>query len=165
MKRLAVISCLLVLLAGTAIAQEKRKPPRSVFKQDSVRQVGRLGTYCWSWSNDHGGGGGKCADYFRYVWPPVKNAVKGAPARITIKYPDPPDDLSLRWWRRVDDDRQPVGDGTELPYVLAPRTTNDTTVWDLSFDTPDHRGHLYLYGFFAWQSKGDASYHWHLSLH
>ena len=165
MKRIAVLSCVFVLLAGASVqAQEDRQPPRAVFKQEGVRQVGRLGTYCWSWMDEAGEGGGKCVDYFRHVWPRVKAALKGEPSRITLRYPDMPEDGSLTYWRRVDEDKQPVGEGTEVPYTATPREGQPGTVWDLTFDAPDYRGHFYLYGFFAWSGKGDASYHWHLTL-
>lgn len=164
MKRLAVLCCVFFLIAGTAFAQGEERPPRSVLKQGSLRQVGKLGTYCWSWMDETGSGGGKCVDYFRQVWPKPKDAGKGARARITIRYPDAPDDGTLRYWRRVDEDKQPIGEGTQLSYETSSRTVDGNTVWDLSFELPDYRGRFFLNGFFAWVGKGDASYTWRLVL-
>ena len=164
MKRLAVLSVVFVLLAGAAAAQDDREPPSSVFKQGSMRQVGKLGTYCWSWQDDMGSGGGKCVDTIGAAWPRIKQAVRGTRARITIRYPELPDDASLTYWRRVDKDQQPVGEGTSLEFTSTSRSTDNGTVWDLRFEVPDYRGRMYLWGFFAWELKGDASYYWRLSL-
>ena len=164
MKRLAILSTIFVLLAGVAYAQDDREPPASVFKQGELRQAGRLGSYCWSWQDESGSGGGKCVDTFRSDWPRLKEAAKGRRARITIKYPDLPDEISLTYWRRVDNDQQPVGEGTPIEFTSSSRSTDGGTVWDLTFETPGYRGRFYMRGFFAWNEKGDGFYHWRLKL-
>ena len=164
MKKLAVLSFAFVLLAGAASAQESHRPPRTVLKQGALRQTGKLGSYCWSWSTGPGEGGGQCVDTFSHQWPRSKEATKGAPARITIKYPDFPDQASLTYWRRVDTEKQPLGEGTDIPYTTSSRMVDGEAVWDLSFQLPDYRGQFFLDGFFAWEGVGDGFYDWRLSL-
>ena len=163
MRRSALLISLLLICSGVASASEHDRPPVAVLKALDVHQKGKLGSYCWSWENSDGSGSGRCVDYAGYRWPRVQRTDRNGDATITIRYEEAPSETSLTYWRRVDERRNPVGQGTELEHTLAPRPAGDATVWDVTFVVPGYRGHFYLAGFMRWDA-GDSSYAWHLRL-
>lgn len=143
------------MLVPAASAQDP--PPNSVFRSGDVKQKGKQSTYCWD---------GTCADYI--PTPPKKavTAETGHRARIRIKYADKPDDLSLTYWRHLDQYGRPTGTSNELAFDLKARKVGGETIaWDAIFNLPKRPGHVYTQAFGFWSNPdGDSSWMFHWKL-
>lgn len=168
-----------VLVAAWAVPATAghRRPPAAKLVTGDTTQWGRLGTYCWSYSEAGSNEGtGMCADTFGYSWPRAKPAHAGAKARIRLKMPGCPSDGSLRWWSQVDPDDRPLGSGRKIAFRKRPiRRDGDVVACRLRFRLPHHDGHFYLDAFLQWDKSyrypdggtgggGDAQYDFHLKL-
>lgn len=163
MRRLAVVVVCLAAIVPPAVASEHDRPPATVLKATGVHQKARIGSYCWSWDNGDGSGSAQCADYFGYRWPRAQRGMRAGEATITIRHPEQPTQVDYTYWRRVDEEGFPRGEGQTLAYALAPRSVGDEMVWDVSFVLPDYHGRFYLSGHLQWDN-GDASYYSKLRL-
>lgn len=171
-----LVAVVLAALVSPAAAHHRRPPAAKLVTGDTI-QWGRLGTFCWSYSEAGSNEGtGMCADQFGYNWPRAKPATTGARARIQLKMPGCPSDGSLRWWSAVDRDKHPVGPGTRLDYrKRGIRRDGSVVACRLRFRLPDQVGHFYLDAFLGWDRSyrypdggtgggGDAQYDFHLKL-
>ena len=168
----AALSLVSLVAALPAIAHD-HEPPRSVLHQRSTEQRGKLGTYCWVYPDENQEGGyiQQCIDA-RVAWPRAKPGLPGRMARVRFHSAVQPDDLSIAFWRRLDDNDNPVGEGKTLESTLEPylNDTGETVAWDLVFRLPARGRHLYLHAAGYWpdqdgsEAPQDASWTYHLKL-
>lgn len=165
-----------VVLVGAFVPAQAqhRKPPRVILKAPHSWQRGVLGTHCWSWV-DRGSdeGTGFCADAFGHSFPEPDTTAAGGRARFRMWAPRRPAEVSIMAWREVDGEGQPVGEGSEVPFVLRRHFKDGELVaFDAKFDLPDESGELYLWLFAKWEEiryphgrgEGDGSWDFHLTL-
>jgi hypothetical protein len=165
LKRSGVIaSILLIALAVPVLAAPDDSPPKIVIKSGDALQEGVLGDFCWG--ADEGQVG--CTGPQEYDWPPAERTAAGKRARVRIKRNDRPDQLTLEYWREVDEAGQPSeGTAIELEYRLVKREREKGSVWDVWFRLPEEPGHFYLDLTGRWRDNddgGEASYWFHLRL-
>lgn len=172
----ALIAALVgVVLVGAfvPVLAQHRRPPKVVVKAPGAWQRGVLGTYCWSYvdrgSNE---GTGFCADSL-HGFPEAEPAGAGDPARFRLWAPKRPAELSILFWRELDENGQPVGDGEAIPAELRPhRKDGELVAFDALFDLPTETGDHYLWVFAKWEEiryghgrgEGDGSWDFHLTL-
>ena len=159
MKSPLIVLLTAVLLAGVvpAGAQEESRPPNLVFRSGDTRQRGNLGSYCWETPS-----GSKCEDTFSYDWPPPDKADARARARVVIKYPDKPKQMSLDYWRRVNENGEPQGESRSIDFRLVSREARRGRVWDAKFRLPSS-GRFYMRAFGQWDA-GDGFYDFYIVL-
>ncbi len=137
-------------------------PPRTTLrKQGDFIQRGRLGSYCWTT-----GTRAECRDVAGYSWPRARDVRWGGRARIRIRQRRQPTRLSLRAWRRVRRNGEPIGRGMRLHYRLVPhRAEGRIVARDAVFRLPRAERHFYIEAFGRWDlpnSGGDATYWFHI---
>ena len=165
MRRLVTCSIAATLLLGVAppVAADDHRPPPARLRSSGVHQKGIRTTYCWSSENSY-----VCADYFRHVWPRARHHPGDRPARIKVGRGFRPFQVELRGYRRLDENRQPKGDGFRIPTRVTKRRVNDRLRYYIRFHVPDKRGHLYLglWTHLADESgeRGDVFYDFHLEI-
>jgi len=162
-----VASATLLGLSGAVLADD-HKPPRTLLKSGGDKQRGLLISYCWT-EADNGGFITTCADGiigFRRALKTDSRAV-----RIRFKKSQAPQDLSIRRWRKIDENDQPVGNGKPVDYTLkAHMSGNEIIAYDALFKLPSKPGHFYLAAFGVWQdTEGsgddqDAYWTYHVKL-
>lgn len=165
----ALMAAAVVAASVPAFAHDHR-PPRTKLTARNVEQAGRLGSYCWISAGDEPGFYERiCVDAI-FSWPRAQRTRAGKNARIRIFKTTAPGELSLRGWRKVDENNFPVGDGRALDYEIEESTADGNTVFDVTFRLPDRPGHLYIEMFGTWQdtegdgARQDAFWHYHLRL-
>jgi hypothetical protein len=118
---LTTIAIALVGIAAVqAAAQEgsrDRQPPDTVLMQRSqILQLGRQGSYCWTYSTGQGGGG-RCVDYLP-SYPAVDRVEAGSQLYITLRKPQRPDRFSIYAYSDIDQNGFPIGDAQRLSTSL-----------------------------------------------
>ncbi|HWL64651.1 MAG TPA: hypothetical protein VNP73_01650 [Actinomycetota bacterium] len=159
MKRALI--CLLTFVALASVvpvaAQDESQPPDLVFRSGDTRQRGNLGSYCWESPS-----GSKCEDTFSFDWPPPDQAKSRAKARVVLKYPEKPKQMSLDYWRRVNENGEPAGRPHGIEFRLEPRDGRRGRVWDAKFRLPSS-GRFYMRAFAQWDA-GDGFYDFNIVL-
>ena len=166
-KHLALTLAVAALVSAVtpALAAVDKTAPKTILKAGDALQEGKRGDFCW------GADGGQvgCTGPLDYEWPPAERVDAGVRSRIRIRRNDQPEQVTLTFWREVDDQGQPQeGDeGTELNYRLVKRERESGAVWDVRFRLPEEPGHFYLDMDGRWRDRddgGEASYWFHLRL-
>ena len=173
MRKLIVAATMVAAVAAASVpaVAHDHKPPRTKLIARDVEQAGRLQSYCWTSAGEEEGVYQTiCVDAI-FTWPQGQATDAGKKARIRIFKTTAPGELSLHAWRKVDENRFPVGDGRRLPTEVRRSTVDGTTVFDVIFTLPTRPGHLYLEMFGTWEDteapdhpRQDAFYHFHLRL-
>lgn len=151
-----------------AVFADDHKPPRTVLKSQVGNQRGLLISYCWTKADD-GGFIATCADGFIRFRRALKTDSRAV--RIRFKKSDAPQDLSIRRWRSVDENEQPVGKGKPVDYELkAHKSSGEIVAYDAVFKVPSNPGHFYVAAFGVWQdtegsgADQDAYWTYHVKL-
>ncbi len=150
---------------GPAAADDHR-PPAAVLRRGSTFQRGLLGSYCWT-SVDFPGATIGCGDSI-WSFPRAADAKPGV-AYLRFKKPVPPEQLSIRSWRNLDDG-QPRGRGKKVDFRLEPRVSADGLMWQATWSLPESEGQYYLHAFGEWTDEEgtffeqDASWTFHLRI-
>lgn len=79
----------------------------------------------------------------RFGFPTFGRALRvarGEAVRIRLHKDEPPLEVGLRAWRRVDSNGHPAGDSQPVPVALTPAGD----VWEIQFVASPDAGHLYL---------------------
>jgi hypothetical protein len=171
--RTRTIGCLLIMtmlvaVSGDVVAGKNERPPKTRLRSGAAKQRGNLGSYCWTWSNEDGTGGGLCSDTFQHDFPRSEK-VRSRQGFIRYRRAQRPSELSLTYWRSVDKDGQPTGKGHDLDRRIRKHTVDGEIVaYDALFRLPKDEGHYYLNAFVRWKMKngtgGDAFYDYHAKL-
>jgi hypothetical protein len=159
-------------LVATAAWAHDHKPPKSVLRVQGEKQVGILGTYCWTSPGDE-------PDTYNMLcidaipsWPRAVKADPGRTTKVRFNSSTKPDDLSIAYWKRVDANGSPQGEATTLETTLEPvmNAEGETVAWRLVFKLPESGRHLYLHAAGYWQDQDgsgnpqDASWTYHVRL-
>ena len=171
MRRMLMAGGLVAAMMTSAVpaGAHDHKPPRTKLTAPRVEQRGKQSTYCWTTTADEPGMYvATCADYV-YAWPRAQRT-GGRKARIRIFKTTAPEELALHSWRRVDENKAPVGDGRHVDVSVAPTTVGASVVYDVTFRLPRKAGHYYLHLFGKWEDtegaggSQDSSWTFHLKL-
>ncbi|MEA2434528.1 MAG: hypothetical protein QOG54_1985 [Actinomycetota bacterium] len=166
------LSAALVILTTVSAWAHDHKPPRSFLSVQRAEQRGILGTYCWiAPGTEPDSYTQQCIDAIP-TWPRAVRATPGKETRVRFNSPTQPDDLSIAYWRHIDENGGPKGEATTLDATLEPiEDANGAVVaWQLVFKLPDRGRHMYLHAAGYWQDQDgsgnpqDASWTYHVRL-
>lgn len=135
-------------------------PPDTTLRSGETRRKGMLSSYCWHRSFSNGTGVSQCSDYIRSEPLRPSSAETGAKAFIRIHSRYRPDSVRLRFYRRVSSG-YPTGDSRIVDVNLR---AHGRRAWDVHFEMPRRKGHLYPLMYATWKEQGSAPYDWHLVL-
>lgn len=168
------ISLLILLPTNQAALGSDHRPPRIVLRAGGEPlQPGQLAASCWTRLGDEPGE--VITECNGAVWdfPDAVNTKAEGFARVRIRKSQPPQELEIRRWRKVNQAQEPVGQGHKIDYELHPRldaTSNEIVSFDAVFSMPPRKGHLYLRVSGVWQDEDaaagdqDASWTLHVKL-
>jgi hypothetical protein len=168
---IAAGAVLLMSLLSPAWAHD-HEPPLSVLTVQKAEQKGRLGTYCWTAPGDQPDTYTQtCVDSIP-TWPKAITADPRKQTRVRFHSATEPEDLTIAFWRHVDENKFPTGDAHTLKTTLEPVLDENQEViaWDLVFRLPARGRHLYLRAAGYWPDQDgsganqDASWTYHVKL-
>lgn len=92
----------------------------------------------------------------RFGFPTFRRALRVQPGdvvSIRLHKEEPPLEVGLRAWRRVDAHGHPAGDSTPVPVALAPAGDE----WEMRFVAAPEHGHLYLLAEAYWADTEECA--------
>ena len=139
-----VIVVLLVPISDIALGHDHRRP-KAVLKVEDETQKGRLVESSWvrktsprlCTSTD-------TTSPFRFPEQALK-AAPGSLVAVRLRKAQPPHDVNLQTWHRINRRGGGRGEPEIVPTTLVPRVRDDEVVaWDVQFQPLDEKRHYYL---------------------
>jgi len=166
-RAILLLATMAVALVGIATVQASaqeggrdRQPPDALLMQGSqVLQLGRQGSYCWTYFIGQGWVT-SCAD-FALSYPAADRVEAGSQLYITLRKPQRPDRFRIYAYSDVDQDGSPIGEAQRLSTSLERVVRDGRTVgWDVLFSVNRPGRHYYLNAEGQWNQVRDrkASY-------
>ncbi len=149
-----ILAALTVGLSMPAVAGDHR-PPRATLQIADDVQRGRI-YHADGWTRPTRDGKG-CIVTFAHGFPRFGKALKhsdGEEIVVRLDRGDPPLEVEVQRWPRVNSDGEPEGTPTPVPFVLRPAGTGESQAWEISILPPVVDGHLFLGVGAYWQNNG-----------